>query len=500
MSKSYDIRITGRTETGALMAMDGTDVRVVYWDDKRFSSIEAYLAHFAQSGAWSNIEVEVDGSYVGGQEFASNLVRSAPKSAPLTLDVVGCNVGTVAGGIFEFHNRNFEPLTKQAKALMASGITFEQLYGPAIREIFCPWLKSNGIAAPQDALNDTLARTVSYIRSAELGKKRFVSLPARKTPGRLTHIGTGEVLADSAVAFVTQWTAHAPLLTECKTIPDKYRDVTDDERAHSKFWQLLWLCLFDLVMWSVFDATPDSDRIRGEAVAHAKQQQGGTGQMGMMVARAPTVALVSEVDTRNEEALSAIWAGYDLVLPKERGEQTQVVALKTGFFTNVRTLLDDGKLLAVSVETIAKPGRFVFASFHGVSEGTDTVAAVEELKQAMQSEAGFSLVACFDANTSLYPDNALKLNMRQFQDAVSGLQCMPTPGDADSFTTFGGRTLMQAQPHKSCDVPVRDQRDFVLISPDIEVASFEIGRGSGGPMPNAGHAADHAELRVQLRI
>lgn len=500
MKASYKIRVVGFLLTDALMAMDGTNVRVVYYEEKRFTSIEAFLAHFSRSGGWSNIEVEVDGNFVNGEEFASSFLQSAAKGAPLTLDVVGCNVGTVAGGIFEFFNRDFEPLTKEAEALMASDLTFEQQYGPAIRDKLCPWLESSGIAVPHDALNATLGRKVSYMRSSELGKKRFVSLPARQTPERFTHIGTGEVLADSAEAFVTQWTAHAPLLTECKTIPDKYKDVTDEERAHSKFWQLLWLCLFDLVMWSVFDATPDSDRIRGRAVAHAKQMESGTGQMGRMAARMPMVALASEVDTRDEAALSAIWAGYDLVLPKERGQQTQVVALKTGFFTDVRTLLDDGKLLAVSAKTIAKPGHVVFASFHGVSEGTDTVAAVAALKQVVLSEPGARLVACLDANTSLYPDNALKLSMAPFRDAVVDLQCMPTPGDADSFTTYGGRTLLQAQPHKSCDAPVRDQRDFMLLSPDVEVASFEIGRGSGGPMPNAGHSADHAELVLQLRI
>lgn len=476
------------------MVMENNLVSTIFFQVRTFSSVEAFLEGVGLSGSWDGIEVAIGQSWVVGSVF----VASLGSPATLALKIIGCNVGLGSvGGLFEFHHPSFAGLCDEHKRLLATNPTFGDLFRPAIAGL-CDWMHEKNIHVESRMLEQVLGRRVSYICSHELGQKRFLSLSARKTPGRLTYIGPGNVDADQSFEeFVAQWTSRIDP-SNVELIPNKYTGLSDEERSNSRFLQLLWLCLFDLLMKAVFDATPDSESVRQLAILRAEHLSGEVNQMDLVAAAEPAAALMAEVHT-GDAALEKVWDGYSLVYPKARGQQTQLIALMEGVFTNVAVVADDGKLLAVRADIVARPGSFIFAVFHGVSEGSDTVEAVETLKRVLAVNPGAQLVACFDANTTVAPGNAQKLSISAFQDAARGLQCHPSPGSEPDYTVFGGRTPLQAQPHKAVCNPVKDQRDFLLCSLDVDVEEFKIERGADGVMPSPSHPADHAALYAVVR-
>jgi hypothetical protein len=386
---------------------------------------------------------------------------------------ISINVGEVNGGVLEHHGPHTTPLDEAVVQWVLSR------KGPLREHV------------PLDALPEGVPDigdvSVWSLFEQAIGDSRVISFSARCASERPSVI-MGARTADFD-EFVRLWLAH-DVRSNLKPLPDKY-PVPEYMRADTVGYQLAYLFAFDCLMHLAINATAETRALFLDALlAHEMMVQES---IHAKLAEMPGDAyLLSEVDTRRSEEIMRHYPGHTAVLPKVRSAQTQMIVVKPHVQVG-QVVIDDGALLCVQATMDGRA--FLLAAFHGLSEGTDTVGAVQKLREALAAAPpDTTLVAGMDANTTMHPDVRKKLREVDFAPAVKDLHHYPPLG-SDVATVCSGRTIMQAQPHKRA--PIRaDRRDYVLSNRMISSAC--VCTGVHAVMPNAHHPSDHAALAVRV--
>jgi hypothetical protein len=174
----------------------------------------------------------------------------------------------------------------------------------------------------------------------------------------------------------------------------------------------------------------------------------------------------------------------------------------------------DGDLFAV--HGTINGVNYVLASFHGDTNGLQTIPITKKMNSAMTSDyAGYRLIFGMDAN--VYEKESKKTqSFTGFVDAYKQMMlqsCFGDETDPSSFTTYNARTYLQAQVQKACKSSEKREcgdvnpKDFILFFPGhfspVSTTKDNTGKKSyidDMVFPTLDFPSDHAILSAEITV
>jgi len=223
---------------------------------------------------------------------------------------------------------------------------------------------------------------------------------------------------------------------------------------------------------------------------------------------------------------------YDLHVPAKvdgkRDQNSMVLTRKSLEFVSIKEITDDiipkeakkeigcadGDLFAV--HGTINGVNYVLASFHGDTNGLQTIPITKKMNSAMTSDyAGYRLIFGMDAN--VYEKESKKTqSFTGFVDAYKQMMlqsCFGDKTDPSSFTTYNARTYLQAQIQKACKSSEKREcgdvnpKDFILFFPGhfspVSTTKDNTGKKSyinDMVFPTLDFPSDHAILSAEITV
>jgi len=341
-----------------------------------------------------------------------------------------------------------------------------------------------------------------FIKDKSLGSKRLASMPDRVT-NTINTLDKGTLnrptVISCALADMTQmaswWAAWKTFMFDtsvqvtgkggkvsttkpCGLLPkikkDKYPAVSEAEEAISIPLQALCIGVFDAIlvhMLNTLSPTGGWQRLKQEIIANIYANKGARILEIIDTTYSGTdVCFLQEVATEMKTFIegSRLAPTYHVCAPSmpSAADQNSMVLLRKAAFdvASIEDLtaaaysslekkgsLSDGDLIVIAVRDTAGAG-YVFASFHGDTDGLQTAAALGAAQVAAAAKEGYTFVFGLDANCYETPNAGKQLGAAEFGAAIGAAGLTSCWGDVppvDNYTTFNARTFLQPQLQKA---------------------------------------------------
>lgn len=406
----------------------------------------------------------------------------------------------------------------------------------------------------------------SFLKDKELGAKRLASMPDRITNTinladgsqtfRPTPIncfpGTFESFEDwwkhwkafmfeNKVVVKTEETVVADMLVPIKKA--KYPAVTEEEEKISIPLQTLCCAIFDAIMVHMLNhVSPGKwQELRHElSAALNKNKNARTLDILETTYESTDVVFLQEVANAFVSKMKShpsLNERYVPVVPVTSGkrDQNSIILLRKSTFdissiTDVTPLVSkhfegksvpvaEGDVVAATVKRIDSDESFLFASFHGDTNGLATIPVLQAVHDVAQTdlEGKHKLVFGLDANTyekSKPGKTQDVLEFGQFYLKNGFTSCWGDAPKANEYTTYNARTYLQPQLNKAAsreeflekgDV---NPKDFILwYKKDFELVAESTKKDNTGKQsyiesmafPTLDFPSDHAVVSTSIK-
>lgn len=381
-----------------------------------------------------------------------------------------------------------------------------------------------------------------FLKDAEIGKKRFASMPDRQTNTlsgarfRPTAINCYPDAFDGFEDWWAQWKRFmfAPSVGACqllKPIPrSKYPELTVEDEALSLPLQTISLAVFDSILIHMLETVAPRwwQELRSTMCLALNSRKNVRileilnndlyAQSQVVCLQETSIEFLAELRT---EFANKYWVA---AVDAPTRDQNSVVLLSKQLFPVEPQLVDvfapepspsnveKGDLVAVNTGT-----GLLVASFHGDTDGLATLPVLRQVVDYAKRH-GLKLVFGLDANSYDKAKPGKQLNVREFnrvfRDELGLTSCFGDEVDPTNYTTFNARTFLQPQLNKAAGSSRSEffakgdvnPKDFVLSF--REHASFRdtkkdnTGKGGvyveGMVFPTLTFPSDHGVLSSEL--
>ncbi|KAH9249474.1 hypothetical protein BASA81_012836 [Batrachochytrium salamandrivorans] len=341
-----------------------------------------------------------------------------------------------------------------------------------------------------------------FLKDAEIGKKRFASMPDRQTNTlaggryRPTAINCYPDAFDGFEDWWKQWKhfmfapsgGKLPVCQLLKPIPrSKYPELTVEDEALSLPLQTISLAVFDSILIHMLETVAPQwwQELRAKmclALNSRKNVRIVEILNNDLYAQSQVVCL-QETSIEFLAVLQAEFASKYWVLTAEKPtrDQNSVVLLSKQVFVTPPKLVDvfaphpspsnveNGDLVTVNTGT-----GLLVASFHGDTDGLATLPVLRQVVDYAKQHK-LKLVFGLDANAYDKAKPGKQLNVREFnqvfRDELGLTSCFGDEVDPTNYTTFNARTFLQPQLNKAAG----SKQDFFAkgdVNPKDFVLSF----------------------------
>ncbi|KAL1521632.1 hypothetical protein AB1Y20_021290 [Prymnesium parvum] len=360
-----------------------------------------------------------------------------------------------------------------------------------------------------------------FIKDKALGSKRLASMPDRVT-NTINTLDQGTIHRPTVISCsrldMTQmdswWAAWKTFMFEtqvqvtgkggkvlhskpCGLLPtikkDKYPAVTEEEEAMSIPLQALCMGIFDAIlvhMLNTLSPTGGWQQLKEAIIENIYSKKGARIMQLLSETYAETdVILLQEVQTELPKALRASSLGdiYHIIEPKAPSavDQNSVIMLRKDAFevsgdltadamaaVEKQGAISDGDLI-VAAATGVDGRSFVFASFHGDTDGLCTEHALKAVHTVTAATPGLILVVGIDANCYENPTPGKQLGAEDFGLLFRELgwsSCWGDVASVSNYTTYCARTFLQPQLQKASRMADKakngdiNPKDYILFS------------------------------------
>lgn len=462
------------------------------------------------------------------------------------INAITWNVAAVNNNPFEYWITNDDPNYNRIMSNVSSFIDSPGHFDLPVKEIFTEQMFTEleesmtaanwtGVAETR-ILWDTVYKErkviTEFIKNLDLGKKRLTSMPDRVTNSITTSSGivmrpaVVNCYSNSDLSTIDMWwqqwrafvfTSEITVKKQGKRTVVKVRDMfskiprskypalTAEEEAISVPLQTLCLAIFDAVLVNMMN-TIDSinwQPLRADICNKLnKKKTDRITQILQTTYATADIQFLQEVASSFEEAvskrpLSSIFDIHSPATMDSKRDQNSFILLKKGRFTEVTDVtsrllkkvdsdhpipLTDGDLLVLTAIDSEDGARYIFASFHGDTNGLATIPVTSAIHAYAVSKPNYKLIFGLDANTYNKPkiDEQGMVQFAEFFSSKKMTSCYGSSPNPRNFTTFNARTHLQPQLNKAVRLEEKDvkgdknPKDFILFfSSDFSVVATE---------------------------
>lgn len=245
--------------------------------------------------------------------------------------------------------------------------------------------------------------------------------------------------------------ASIPLQTLCQAIFDAILvHIVNTVSAHGK-WQVLQQQMCDALnrhkdertLSILADTYADGDVIFIQEAAGMFTRKAAATQLGLRYIILKSASLDGKRDQNSVLMLRR--SLFDEALVKEYTNEV----MKT--FEGKKVPIANGDLLVMTAEDSMRH-KYIFASFHGDTNGLATLPVFAAVDQFARTKPDHTLIFGLDANTHEHFQPGVTQGMLEFVEDFSSkgyLSCWGDHPDPTSHTTFNARTFLQAQLQKA---------------------------------------------------
>ena len=362
-----------------------------------------------------------------------------------------------------------------------------------------------------------------FIKDSLLGKKRLASMPDRVT-NTISTVTEGFIMRPSVIncynagdlsTLENWWSQWRHFIFEKevtvkkrgveKTVKvrdmiskikrSKYPSITEEEEQISIPLQTLCAAIFDAILVNMMNTIDNAawqplredmcnklNRRKNERTIEILETAYGSANILFLQEVASSFA-----DVVKNKQLSSMYEIYSPSTMDGDRDQNSFILLKKGQFrdvieitTEVLRELDtskevpiaNGDLIALTATDFTDGVKYIFASFHGDTNGLATIPIVNAMhKYAVMKRPDHKLLFGMDANTYDNPENDQQ-GMVEFAELFTSLKfnsCYGQKPNRKNFTTFHARTHLQPQLNKAVKLEDKDSKgdknpkDFILF-------------------------------------
>ena len=360
-----------------------------------------------------------------------------------------------------------------------------------------------------------------FMKDGLLGKKRLASMPDRVTNTmsiggkkyyRPTVINCYESAFTSFEDWWTQWKrfmfadkiqGKTPANMLHKINKAKYPAITAAEEAISIPLQTLAIAIFDAILVHMMMALEkDEWQDLRKSMCHSLNLRKNARILEILEQSyaGRDVFFLQEVAREfmlKVESSNIISANYHMVVPgvPSKNNQNSVILLNKRVF-KLSSVVDVTSQLEFSKPKMVAPGdilcirtgRFLFASFHGDTNGMATIPVVEAVAELKEKFPDLNLVFGLDANTYEHAKPGITQDVLEFARVYRNLgltSCWGDTPDPKNHTTCNARTYLQPQLNKAAKLSELAQKgdvnpkDFILFEKTKFVLDFTFKDNTG---------------------
>ena len=370
-----------------------------------------------------------------------------------------------------------------------------------------------------------------FLRDAELGKKRLISMPDRVT-NTINTVNEGAVMRPTVVncynsadlstinLWWIQWrefmfkkevTVRKKGVSTVVKVRDmlskikrsKYPSITAAEEEISIPLQTLCAAIFDAILIAMMNAIDKTawqplredmcnklNRKKTDRITQILQTTYATADIQFLQEVASSYA-----DAISKKPLANIYdVYYPATMDADRDQNSYILLKKKKFkdvlevTSNILKQLDsskdtpvsNGDLMALTATDVEDGTKYIFVSFHGDTNGLATIPIVTATIDYAESKPNYKLLFGLDANTYNKPevDQQGMVQFAEYYTSKDLNSCYGKKPNPLNFTTFHARTHLQPQLNKAVrleDKGVKgdkNPKDFILFySSDFTVIS-----------------------------
>lgn len=372
-----------------------------------------------------------------------------------------------------------------------------------------------------------------FMKDVELGKKRLTSMPDRVT-NSVSTATEGVVMRPTVVncysaanlSSIDNWWSEwrsfvfertvivkkhgvetvVPIRDMISKIQrSKYPSITESEEAISIPLQTLCLAIFDSILVTLMNTIDGNawqplrldicnklNKEKTDRIIQILQTSYATADVQFLQEVASSFG-----DAVEKRPLANIFdIHYPAVMDSKRN-QNSFILLKKGKFTDVNDVtskllkmadhshsvpLMDGDLLVLTGIDAEDGARYIFASFHGDTNGLSTIPVTAAIHAYALTKPSYKLLFGLDANTYYKPkkDEQGMVQFAEFFTSKKMNSCYGQSPNPKNFTTFNARTHLQPQLNKAVrfeDTNIKgdkNPKDFILFfNTDFTVVSTD---------------------------
>ena len=461
------------------------------------------------------------------------------------LNVITWNIAAVNNNPFEYWITNNDPSYNRIMTNVSTFIDNPGSYDIPVEKIFTEEMYSEleesmiaanwtGIAATRNLWNtDYKKRKIisQFLRDAELGKKRLVSMPDRVT-NTINTANEGVVMRPTVVncydtadlsTMTKWWVEWKKFIFEREVVVNKhgvktkikvsdmfskirkskYPSITTAEEEISIPLQALCAAIFDAILVNMMNTIDNQEwqplredmcnklnRKKTDRITEILQTSYSTADIQFLQEVASSFG-----DAIKKKPLISIFDVYYPASMDGDRDQNSFILLKKGKFKDVKEVtsivfnylnhskpapVSNGDLLVLTALDIVDNARYILASFHGDTNGLATIPIVNAIREYSLTKPNYKLLFGLDANTYYKPESDQQgvIEFAEFYTSKKLNSCYgPTPNPLN-FTTFHARTHLQPQLNKAVRFDEKDKKgdknpkDFILFfASDFNVLS-----------------------------
>jgi hypothetical protein len=372
-----------------------------------------------------------------------------------------------------------------------------------------------------------------FIKDVELGKKRLTSMPDRVT-NSISTATEGVVMRPTVVncynaanlsSIEVWWSEWRHFVFEktvivkkqgVKTVipirdmiskiqKSKYPSITANEAVISIPLQTLCLAIFDAILVSMMntidghawqplrlDICNKLNKKKTDRIIQILQTSYATADVQFLQEVASSFG-----DAVEKRPLANIFDIYYPAVMDSKRDQNSFILLKKGKFNEVTDVTSrilkkadhshpvpvmDGDLLVLTAIDAEDGARYIFASFHGDTNGLSTVPVTAAVHTYALTKPSYKLLFGLDANTYYKPkkDEQGMVQFAEFFTSKKMNSCYGPNPNPQNFTTFNAHTHLQPQLNKAVRLEEKNvkgdknPKDFILFfDSDFAVVATE---------------------------
>jgi hypothetical protein len=372
-----------------------------------------------------------------------------------------------------------------------------------------------------------------FIKDDELGKKRLTSMPDRVT-NSISTATEGVVMRPTVVncynaanlsSIEVWWSEWRHFVFEktvvvkkqgVKTVvpirdmiskiqKSKYPSITANEAVISIPLQTLCLAIFDAILVSMMntidrhawqplrlDICNKLNKKKTDRIIQILQTSYATADVQFLQEVASSFG-----DAVEKRPLANIFDIYYPAVMDSKRDQNSFILLKKGKFNEVTDVTSrilkkadhshpvpvmDGDLLVLTAIDAVDGARYIFASFHGDTNGLSTVPVTAAVHTYALTKPSYKLLFGLDANTYYKPkkDEQGMVQFAEFFTSKKMNSCYGPNPNPQNFTTFNAHTHLQPQLNKAVRLEEKNvkgdknPKDFILFfDSDFAVVATE---------------------------